>query len=429
MINDTIKLLSLEHLEHLIETIDVVQNEGTIECHIELKKQALTCKHCGSKVMHIHGHKTKQIIHSINTRSKCILVISYRIQKCPLCGKTICENINVSSAKQRISIYTKVKVLEKLKDASNTFTGVGSQFNITAQSVINIFDEFVQPQRLKLPEYICMDEFYLGKRSKHKYACVLLDFEKRKIIEVFDTRHKYPLTELLFHIPLMERGQVKAVIIDMWESYKHIINRCFPNALIAVDSFHVVWHMNEAIKAIRIRVASKYKLDVSRLVHNDMYYYMLKKFHFFFIVDFEKLADRYRIPKLNTHFSKSNLLQYVLSIDEELKAAYLLKESYREFNKTADYETCEARLDELTRLFRLSKSPEMKRISKLLKHWKIEIINSFIRVGKRRLSNGPIENMNSQIKTIMKTANGYKDFGRLRNRIIYSLNKDTPIKG
>ncbi|CCV66628.1 hypothetical protein BN85316070 [Paracholeplasma brassicae] len=37
--------------------------------------------------------------------------------------------------------------------------------------------------------------------------------------------------------------------------------------------------------------------------------------------------------------------------------------------------------------------------------------------------------MNSQIKTIIKTSNGYKDFRRLRNRILYSLNKDTPIKG
>lgn len=429
MLNDTIKLLSLENLEPFIETIDVIQNEETIECHIELKKQLLTCQNCGSKIMHIHGHKTKRVVHSINTRSRCLLVIRYRIQKCPLCGITRCENINVAKFKQRISTYTKLKVLEALREATNTFTDVGTQLNITAQSVINIFDEFVQPNRLVLPEYICMDEFYLGKRSKHKYACVLLDFEKRKIIEVFDTRHKYPLTELLFHIPLKERAQVKAVIIDMWESYKQIINRCFPNALIAVDSFHVIWHMNEAIKAIRIRVASKYKLDVSHLEHNDMYYYMLKKFHFFFIVDFEKLADRYRIPKLNTHYSKSNLLQYLLSIDEELKAAYVLKESYRDFNKTADYETCEERLDELTKLFRLSKSPEMKTISKLLKHWKAEIINSFIRVGKRRLSNGPIENMNSQIKTIMKTANGYKDFSRLRNRIIYSLNKDTPIKG
>lgn len=429
MLNDTIKLLSLEHLEAFIERIDVIHNEGIIECHLELKRQSLTCAYCGSNVMHIHGYKEKRVKHSINTRSMCILHIRYRIQKCPVCFKTRCEEINLTKRKQRISTYTKVKVLEQLIEPTNTYTDVGKRLSITTQTALNIFDEYVDPSRLTLPSFICMDEFYLGKRSTHKYACVLMDFEKRKIIEVFDTRHKYPLTEHLLHIPLSERMQVKAVIIDMWESYKQVINRCFPNAMIAVDSFHVIWHMNEAIKAIRIRVAHKYKLDVSHLEHNDMYYYMLKKFHFFFIVDFEKLADRYKIPKLNTYYSKTHLMQYLLSIDEELKAAYLLKENYREFNKTADYETCEERLNVLIGQFRHSKSKEMRTVSKMLKHWQVEIKNSFVRVGKRRLSNGPIENMNSQIKTIIKTSNGYKDFRRLRNRILYSLNKDTPIKG
>lgn len=65
----------------------------------------------------------------------------------------------------------------------------------------------------------------------------------------------------------------------------------------------------------------------------------------------------------------------------------------------------------------------------MFKYCQVEIKNSYIRVGKRRLSNGPIENMNSQIKTIIKTSNGYKDFRRLRNRILYSLSNDTPIKG
>ena len=49
-------------------------------------------------------------------------------------------------------------------------------------------------------------------------------------------------------------------------------------------------------------------------------------------------------------------------------------------------------------------------------------------MNHRRLSNGPIENINSQIKTIMKSTNGYKEFERLRRRIFYTLNRDTPIK-
>jgi transposase len=40
-----------------------------------------------------------------------------------------------------------------------------------------------------------------------------------------------------------------------------------------------------------------------------------------------------------------------------------------------------------------------------------------------------MEGINSRIKTIMKSANGYRNFNRFRNRVIYSINKNVPIKG
>ena len=33
-----------------------------------------------------------------------------------------------------------------------------------------------------------------------------------------------------------------------------------------------------------------------------------------------------------------------------------------------------------------------------------------------------------KIKTLIKTSNGIKSFDRLRNKIMYSINKDIPIK-
>jgi len=64
----------------------------------------------------------------------------------------------------------------------------------------------------------------------------------------------------------------------------------------------------------------------------------------------------------------------------------------------------------------------------MLQNWKVEIKNSFITSRGRRISNGPIESTNSKIKTIIKASNGIRDFRRLRNKIMYSINKDTPLK-
>lgn len=63
-----------------------------------------------------------------------------------------------------------------------------------------------------------------------------------------------------------------------------------------------------------------------------------------------------------------------------------------------------------------------------LNNWKVEIKNSFLIYDKRRISNGPIESVNNKIKTVIKTSNGIKPYNRLRNKIMYAINKDIPIK-
>src|SRR5690554_2083150 len=212
-----------------------------------------------------------------------------------------------------------------------------------------------------------------------------------------------------------ERNNVKYVIIDMWDTYKDLTKRYFKKAIVAVDSFHVIKHLNDAMIKIRIKVMNKFNKRTNKLVSNDMYYYMLKKFHYFFVKNFEDIySGDIRINKIHAKWRKREILKYLLSIDEDLKYAYLLKEKYREFNLTVEHDTCEE---------------EFRNFGKLLNNWKVEIINSFIRIDGRRLSNSAIEGVNSRIKTIIKNANGYNNFNRLRNRIIFSINKNVPIKG
>ena len=60
-------------------------------------------------------------------------------------------------------------------------------------------------------------------------------------------------------------------------------------------------------------------------------------------------------------------------------------------------------------------------------NWKQEIINSFIRFGDKRLSNGPIEGMNNHIKEIKRIAFGYRNFNHFRKRILYMINEEPKI--
>ncbi|BCR35529.1 ISL3 family transposase [Mariniplasma anaerobium] len=429
MNDDTIKLLNLEHIDHLIESISSISLEGLIEMHIKLFKSPQTCPNCLNETERFHSFRIRSITHSVLIDKKYLLIYHARRYKCLCCGKVFYEKNPFSKRYESISTYTKLSILEHLKDYTHTFTSAANAYFVSKQSVINIFDHFVDARRRLLPEVICMDEFYTSKVSKYKYACVLFDFRNHKLIDIYPTRHKNYLIKVFSRFPKAEKIRVKAFVIDMWPSYKEVIERAFPHALIAVDSFHIIRNLNEAIRHIRIEVMNKYKSHKSNPIHEDMYYYMLKKFHYFFLKNYENVYDgKIRIQKLQTSWHKSTILDYLLSIDDILKSAYRLKERYQEFNLTAEYETCDEELDDLIRLFKNHDHQLFRDFGKMIQRWKIEIKNSFYRVDNRRLSNGPIEGVNSRIKTVIKSSNGIKNFYRLRNRLIFSINKDVPIK-
>lgn len=70
----------------------------------------------------------------------------------------------------------------------------------------------------------------------------------------------------------------------------------------------------------------------------------------------------------------------------------------------------------------------MRTVGIMMENWEKEIINSFIRINSKRLSNGPMELENGRISKIMSDANGYSNFERFRNRVMFGLNKDEPMK-
>lgn len=429
MNNDIINLLYLNHLRNEIESLETRTEGITLTVELRFKKNDIKCQVCRCDTV-FHDYRSKQITYSILTNRVCYINYPARRYRCKTCGKRFLEHNPFSPKYEKISLLTKMNVLAHLKTPSNTFTSAAKLYHISDKSVINIFDSFVDVKRQRLPEVIRMDEFYKSHGSKYKYACLLYDFKHKRVIDVLTTRHKNYLTNYFSRIAKKEKERVKYFIIDMWNSYRDVIHLSFPKALIAVDSFHLIKDLNEKVRHMRIEVMHKYRKDDSSLAANDMYYYILKKFHYFFVKDFDSITQkRIVIPKLQSAWDKHTILHYPLSIDPLLKEVYELKESYRTFNKTADYETCDDALDQLIETFRNHHSEAMRTFGKTLNNWRKEIKNSLIRVHGRRLSNGPIEGINSQIKTIIKASSGIKDFYRLRNRIMYAVNKDIPLIG
>lgn len=130
---------------------------------------------------------------------------------------------------------------------------------------------------------------------------------------------------------------------------------------------------------------------------------------------------------LHYHTTENGVLELLCNTHLVLREAYELKEMYIHFNSVRedsfDYATQENKLEELIEMMKNSEIPEMVECSKTLKNWKTYILNSFVWINGRRISNGPIEGKHNYVKKMIHNANGFSNFQRARNRFIYSQNK------
>jgi len=190
MYDDTINLLQLEHIKHLIESIETRADGLELVIEIKLFKQKESCPVCASNDIIFHEYKYKKIIHSISTNNKCIIRFRQRRYQCKQCSKSFSESNPFATKHQNISHYTFISILNHLKDTAHTFTDTAKRYHVSIQSVMNIFDRSIDARRRELPKIICIDEVFTAKMNKYKYACVLFDFQSSKIIDVIATRRK-----------------------------------------------------------------------------------------------------------------------------------------------------------------------------------------------------------------------------------------------
>lgn len=189
------------------------------------------------------------------------------------------------------------------------------------------------------------------------------------------------------------------------------------------DSFHVVKHISDALDNVRKRIMRRYE-DNKR---SDEYYMLKFRDELLFVKD--TLSNEFKEVKRNHHFhfdlSEFNLLEMMLKIDSELRQAYELYHEYIRFNDSDYFDTIKTLndLNEIINDYKVSGIKEFEEVANTLNNWKAEIANSFIKFRGQRVSNGPIEGRNSLIKKILKIANGYTNFKRFRNRVMYCLNK------
>lgn len=408
-----------------IKKMDVITHpDDYIDIRISLKDDDVLCPICRNKVK-IHGYNDKKIAHSVLNNRECFIIYRQARYMCKNCDLTFSRENPFSERNARISHATKLNVLNDLKRVDNTYTYVGIKNNISPTEVQKIFDRHVNIPRHTLPETLSVDENYFPESDYDSlYMCIFMDFESGEIADVLPDRKKDYLISYLSSIKnetfdekshKSELNNVKYVSMDMNDVYRDVFSAYCPKALLCADSFHVIKNLTFFFNKVRIRCRGG--------CDDEVLIYLLTKFDFVFNHDQNLDNDACYNRRLGRYINYRGIRDYLFEAFPDLKKAYELKEKYIDFNSTSSLNDARENLSEMIRLFGECGIKEYEKFYNLLINWSEEIINSFTRVNGKRINNSYIESRNRSIDRLIYNANGFTNFRRTRNRIMYCINK------
>jgi transposase len=100
--------------------------------------------------------------------------------------------------------------------------------------------------------------------------------------------------------------------------------------------------------------------------------------------------------------------------DDSVLEAWLAKEQLRLVYASNEIAHATSRIETLIRDCADSHVPEVRRLGRTIKRWKVEILNNLV----TNASNGPTEAVNLLVKKIKRSRHGFRNFENYRLRLL-----------
>jgi len=410
------KLLNIRESD--LENFYVSTDDDKTFFNVQLKRKIFSCPYCHYETIG-YGHRMRTICHPVLRDTNGYIKYFANRYRCKGCGRISLERNPFTFSDFNSSYLLLNEVMKKLKNLNYTLEMISDELNISTTQINNYLDSYVVVPNRSLPECIGIDELHspVLSRKNSSYLCVIVDNENRCLYDVLDSRSKNYLSSFFVNKTREERYHVKYVTIDMWEPYKDVVRAFLPNAIIAVDPFHVIEHLCRDFENLRISLMKQCPYDSNG-------YYLLKKWNWLLSKDDVELDnDKVYNHRFKTALNRRDLLTMIKDSFPILGEAYELKEYYRRFNKTATYDDAVKKYDDIVKLFKNAGIPQYYEFISILTTWKTEILNSFRRpYENRKLSNTYSENINGKLRTYITVSRGLGNFKRFRARTLFALN-------
>ena len=380
----TTKLLDLEDV--IITNVENISDQ--LHISIELPRRKHTCPCCGTVTDRVHDYRM-QVIKDLPLARDTFLHLRKRRYRCD-CGKRFFEINTFLPRYYRVTTRLVAEIMFAFKKTVSA-KEIGCRYNVSSVTAMRYFNQFNQRLTM-LPEVISLDEFK-GNSGGQKYNSIIVDPEKRIVLDVLPNRFENNLIKYFSQFP--NKNDVKYFVCDMNPHFRQVAKICFPQATIVADKYHVIRQVYWAMEKVR-------KNEQNKLSARFRKYF--KKSRNLLMKQTEKLSEE-----------EMDRLSLMFEIAPRLADAYRIKNDFITVIRSNSSIEGKQRLVDWLFSVEVMDLPEFHDCTKAYHNWFQEIINSM----DVPWTNGYIEGCNNKTKVLKRVSYGMRNFSHFRKRILF----------
>lgn len=377
----TNKLFNLQGL--LVGKIEFSKDDKKIILNVRNPRTFSRCPYCLKSTKKIHQISERKIKHGISDFRIIVLNISVRRFKCNHCKKVFTE-IFSGIDRRRTTVNFRLQLLEWLK--RNSFRYIGQRFNISPATLVRYLLEMngdikvdwddINVTRLGVDEHS-----FRGKRM----IITITDLSNKKLLAILKGDSQFALEEFINGIPPKNRAKINETCTDLRSSFRPVLERCLPNAILTADRFHVESLFRRALDEIRSVIQEE---GIGRRMNMKKILWANKD-----------TLDEYELKRLELIFKKYE--KYPV-----LKQAWIIKEQVIHMYRAHSEEEAEKRFNHCLMLLETPRySRYLTTLKRTFKKWRTPILNYF----KNKTTNGFTEGCHTKIKMIKRVSYGFRN--------------------
>lgn len=377
----TNKLFNLQGL--IMDKFDFTYDDNGIILHVRSPKIFAKCPNCSKSSKRIHGRYHRLIKHGTNDGRIVSLRLLVRKFKCSHCKKVYKEDIP-GIDKRRTTPNFRFQLLDWLQ--RNSFRYIGQKFNISPATLVRYLLEMngdieIDWDNIDVTKIGIDEHSFRGKRM----IITITDLSNKKLLAILKGDDQRTLEKFINEIPNKYRDKIDEVCTDLRSSFRPVVEKCLPNAMLTADRFHVETLARRMLDEIRSVIQEE---GVGRRMNMKKILWVNKH-----------ALDEYELKRLDLIFKKYEKFPI-------LKQAWIIKEQVIHMYRAGSEEEAEKRYNHVIMLLNTpGYSRYLEAFRGTFKKWKRPILNYF----KNKTTNGFTEGCHTKIKMIKRVSFGFRN--------------------